>query len=429
MNPNLGIFSAALHERLQHILLEPEGIYGDRMREFQKRYKNSWYVPLDGYNWDTYDQLFSKGPLPPPWPDKLPRPDIRTTLSSEDVNLDLLFVGHLGKSAKSERCLPRSLAVRARPTATVEAIIDITEVATSDEIRKGQGIPKLPVINQDNVRVEEARRGIKLNVRPNGEAGLSKDPRPLKKLSYAQQKELKKTTAKVGKIEAIRDGKEPKLPRSLPTEEQVRAETRRKIAAMHPVHVDPNRVLPPEGIYSAIIEAIEEGSDQPQGVATGEERSTASASVRKEGDKSAARIWEEYESASPPDAELNPKNKAIPMSLLEMVPKVPRPSLSGPTPLERETNWLTFEWLLCHLFLLWACSVSSALRSLAPSAENILADLPAHQRIPPTNRVRFLEAHGLVNPAMAWTRWPFRDPGSQFEDHIERDFRSKTSDL
>ena len=44
-----------------------------------------------------------------------------------------------------------------------EALIDVTEVATSDEIRQGKGIP-LPVINQDNVHVEEIRRGIKLNV-------------------------------------------------------------------------------------------------------------------------------------------------------------------------------------------------------------------------------------------------------------------------
>lgn len=112
------------------------------------------------------------------------------------------------------------------------------------------------------------------------------------------------------------------------------------------------------------------------------------------------------------------------MSLLEMVPKVPHPFLSPPTPLERESNWLTFEWLLRHLFMLRASSVSSALRSLAPGAENILADLPADQRIPPTRRVRCLEAHDLVGLAMAWTRWPFRDPGSQFENHIERNFRS-----
>ena len=273
MNPNLGIFSAALHERLQpkqHILLEPEGAYGDRMREFQKRYKNSWYVPLDGYNWDTYNELFSKVPLPPPWPDKFPRPDIRTTLSSEDVNSDLLFVGHLGKSAKSERLvaqfisccalrswiqrygrvrfllwvtdsirdryLPWKIVARKGPTAKAEAIIDITEVATSDEICKGPGFPKLPVIDQDNVHVEEnkstsskqqeieseTRRGTKLNVWPKfvedeikrlaaEELGLPKTRGRPKKLSHEQQKELEKTTAKVRKIvEAIREGKEPK---------------------------------------------------------------------------------------------------------------------------------------------------------------------------------------------------------------------------
>ena len=69
--------------------------------------------------------------------------------------------------------------------------------------------------------------------------------------------------------------------------------------------------------------------------------------------------------------------------------------------------------------MLRASSVSSALRTLAPGAENILADLPAHQRILPTRRVRCLEAHDLVNLAMAWTRWPFRDPDSQFEKRIE----------
>ena len=432
MNPNLGIFSAALHERLQpkqHILLEPEGAYGDRMREFQKKYKNSWYVPLDGYNWDTYSSLFSKDPLPPPWPDKFPRPDIRTTLSSEDVNTDLLFVGHMGKSTKSQRLvaqfisccglgswiqrygrvrlllwvtnsirdryLPWSIAAKTRPAATAEAIIDITEVAASDEIRKGRGIPKLPVINQDNVHVR-----IKLNVRPKlvedeikklvaEMLGLPKTRGRPKKLSHKQQKELEKTTAKVRKIvEAIRDRKKPKLPRSLPTEEQVRVrnrydeirrtfghkteaelaaeklqkiEDRRRrqatfpktpsrprklsqrgqpptieeieaiedkilknpglwikgmehppwyyhgnkkelrefvirIAAMHPVLLaDPNQVLQPEDIYSVMIEAMEEGGEQPQEGATGEDPSTASASVNKEGDKSAARIWEEYE--------------------------------------------------------------------------------------------------------------------------------------
>ena len=43
-----------------------------------------------------------------------------------------------------------------------------------------------------------------------------------------------------------------------------------RIAAMHPVHVDPNQVLQPEDIYSIMIEAMEEGGDQPQGAATGE---------------------------------------------------------------------------------------------------------------------------------------------------------------
>ncbi|PUU78741.1 hypothetical protein B9Z19DRAFT_1126173 [Tuber borchii] len=460
--------------------------------------------------------------------------------------------------------LPRSIAARARPAATAEAIIDITEVATSDEIRKGRGFPKLPVINQDNIRVEEARRGIKLNVRPKlvedeikklvaEKLALARTRDRRTKHLYELQKELEKTTAKVRKIfEAIRDGKKPKPPRSLPIEEQVRVrnrydeiwrtfghkteaelaaeklqkiEDRRrrgatfpktpsrprmlpqssrpptieeieaiedkilknpglwikgmehplwyyhgdkkelrefviKMAAEYPVlRVDPNQVIQPEDIYSVMIEAMEEGGDQPQGAATGEESSTPSASVSKEGDKAVARIWEEYEERWSPKSKAEYKENVredqiysarkkllkvynrpyeplhvdpkgdffphVPMTLLEMVPKVPHPSLSGPTPFYRESNWLTFEWLLRHLFMLRASSVSSALRSLAPGAENILADLPAHQRIPPTRRVRCLEVHDLVNLTMAWTRWPFRDPGSQFENHIERNFSSK----
>ena len=285
MNPNLGIFSAALHERLkpkQHILLEPEGKFGDRMREFQETYKNSWYVPLDGYNWDTYSELFSKDQLPPPWPDKFPKPEIKTSLSSEGVNADLLFVGQMGKSIKSERLiaqfisccalgswiqrygrvrfllwvtdsikdryLPRSIAARARPAAMAEAIVDITEVATSDEIRTGKGFHKLPVINQDNVHLEEnkpapskrqeikseIREIIKLNIKPKlvedeikklaaEELGLTKTRGRPKKLSREQQKELEKTTAKVRKIvEAIRDGEQPKPPADLPSKERVR---------------------------------------------------------------------------------------------------------------------------------------------------------------------------------------------------------------
>jgi len=433
------------------------------MREFQKKYKNSWYVPLDGYDWDTYSELFSKGPLPPPWPDKFPRPDIRTTLSSEDVNSDLLFVGHMGNSTKCERLvaqfitccalgswiqrygrvrlllwvtdsirdryLPRSIAARARPAALAEAIIDITEVARSDEIRKGKGFPKPPVINQDNVHLEEkkpapskrqeikskAQREINLNVKPKlvedeikklvaEELGLVKKTRGRpKKLSHEQQKKLKKTTAKVRKIvEAIRDGKEPKLPANLPTKEQVRVRNRYdeiwrifghkkeaelaaeklqkiedrqrreanlpmtpgrprklpqrgqpptieeieaiedkilkypkvwikgmehppwyyhgnkkelrefviRIAAMHPaLRVDPNKVLQPEDIHSTMGLEVEEGGDQPEGAAKGEQPSTTSASVSKESDKSAAQIWEEYEERWSPGRSVKPREQ------------------------------------------------------------------------------------------------------------------------
>jgi len=288
MNPNLGIFSAALHERLkpkQHILLEPVEAYGDTMREFQKTYKNSWYVPLDGYDWGTYNKLFSEDPLPPPWPNKFPKPEIKASLSSEDINADLLFVGHMGKLAKSERLmaqfisccalgswiqrygrvrfllwvpdtikdkyLPRSITTRARPSATAEAIVDITEVATSNVIRTGRGHPKIPVINQDNVHLEEGKPGpskrqeikseiqekIELRVRTKlvedeikklvvedgikelvaEELGLAKTHGRSKKLSREEKRKLARTTARIRKaVEEIRDGGEPKPPHNFP---------------------------------------------------------------------------------------------------------------------------------------------------------------------------------------------------------------------
>jgi len=285
MNPNLGIFSAALHERLQpkqHILLEPEKRYGDRMREFQELYENSWYVPLDGYNWDTYKELFSKDQLPPPWPNKFTKPKIKTSLSTEGINPDLLFVGHMSKSPKSQRLmaqfiscctvgswiqrygrvrfllwvpdvvrdryLPRSIAARTRPSAWAEAIVDITEVATSNEIRTGKGIQKLQVINQDNVHLEEMKPGpskqqeIKSEIRKQAKLQarlklieheikklvaeeldfVKTRGRPKKILSRGEEKILEKTTAKFRKIvEAIHDGEEPELPGDLPDWQRV----------------------------------------------------------------------------------------------------------------------------------------------------------------------------------------------------------------
>ncbi|CUS12270.1 unnamed protein product [Tuber aestivum] len=579
MNPGPGIFSAALHERLQpkqHILLEPIEIYGEGMREFQKTYKNSWYIPLDGYDWNTYNQLFSDKPPPPPWPDGFPTPNIQTAASG-DINSELLFVGNMGKSVKSERLiaqfvsccalgswvqrygrvrfllwvpdsirdkyLPRSIAARARPAATAEAIVDITEIATSNLIRQGRGFQKLPTINLDNVDVEEnkpiisKRQETKLVVREKlveaeikrlvkEEMKLPKKGRgrPTKQ-SAKEREELKKTIARVRKaVEAIRDGKKPKPLANLSPEEhgrllerydeirrafgyktsaEIAAEEKERkqkrrlpkspgrprklpqrsdpattaeltaiedkirdspglwvqgmehppwyymsnkkalrnlatsIATTHPaLRVDPRVALQPENIHAITTEAAGAGD---------------------KGGGSAARAWEEYDEqwsrrnevrsrAQGREDEiyavhnklLNAYNRPFepftinpaedfyphtPMTLLEITPKVPHPFFSPSSLREREDNWLTFEWLVRHLFVLRASGVISALRSLAPGAENILADLPPHQQIPPSRRVRCLGTDDLVNLTMAWKRWPFKDPSTRFQQHIVRDPR------
>ena len=80
---------------------------------------------------------------------------------------------------------------------------------------------------------------------------------------------------------------------------------------MHPAfRVDPNKFLQPDDIHSTMRVEIEEGGDQPEGAATGEEPSTTSASMSKEGDKSAVRIREDGKRNGPADAKLSPKNKA-----------------------------------------------------------------------------------------------------------------------
>ncbi|CAZ82702.1 unnamed protein product [Tuber melanosporum] len=618
MNPNLGVFSAALHERLQpkqHILLEPEEFYGDRMREFQKTYKNSWYIPLDGYDWNTYNQLFSDNPPPPPWPDNFPKPRIQATTSPDDVNSDLLFVGHMGKSEKSERLiaqfinccalgtwiqqygrvrfllwvpdsikdryLPRSIASRARPAASAEAVVDITEVASSNVIRTGRGFQKLPEINPDNVEVEEKRltsikpqeRKVKIKKKLVIRQKMVEDEikklvaelcpgltpttrgRP-KKLPSKEQKKLEETRARVRElVEAIRN-EEPILPASIPCKERVtvlnrcdeirrrfehkkgaeeeaekipekenkrkwklrvprapgrprklpkqgeppsiaqieaiedkimnyqglwiqgmehppwyykndKAEIRKlalEMATLHPaLGVDPKQVLQPEDVYETAMGA---GGSPPNGDAAVQEPSATSASETNwssqqpgktdsmggKGDKDTAEVWEEYAErwarrhevkarAQSRDDEiyavrnrlLNIHNREyeplpikpaedffpdIPMSLLEITPKKPHPFFSVPNAHERENNWLIFVWLLRHLFVLRASSILNALRSLAPGAENILEHLPADERIPPSKRVRCLGTIELVNLAMAWKRWPFKDPDTQFQ-HIE----------
>ncbi|KAG0632790.1 hypothetical protein HOY80DRAFT_1141881 [Tuber brumale] len=618
MNPNLGIFSAALHERLQpkqHILLEPEKKYGGRMMEFQKMHENSWYIPLDGYDWNTYNELFSDNPPPPPWPDNFPKPRIRAMPSLDDVNTDLLFVGHLGNSEKTERLiaqfvsccalgswiqqygrvrfllwvpdsikdkyLPRSIASRARPAASAEAVVDITEVASSYAIRKGRGFQKLPVINLDNIEVEEKKPApskrqerkavikrkpvitqkfvedeIKKLVAELCPVGVPKTRGRPKKLSGELQKQLEEAKANAREIvETIRSGEEPNLPMGLPLEEHVRilnkcdeiqrtfghkitveevtekvegknkqkqklrvprnpgrprklpqggepptiaqleavedklmngpglwvqgmehppwyyrenrGELRKlatKMATLHPaLCVDPNAVLQPADFGDTILGA---SGNLPSGAPAAQEPSTNSASgtngsselpgkddsMGEKGDKNAARVWEEYEERWSRRHEVKARAQSredeiyavhnrlleiynreyeplpikpeedffpsIPMTLLEITPKKPHPFFSPPTAQERENNWLIFEWLIRGLFILRASSVTNALRGLAPGAENILEYLPTDERIPPSKRVRCLGTNELVNLAIAWKQWPFKDPDSQFR-HFE----------
>ncbi|RPA98759.1 S-adenosyl-L-methionine-dependent methyltransferase [Choiromyces venosus 120613-1] len=590
MNPAIGIFSAALHERLkpkQHILLEPQPAYLERMNDFKKVYKNSTHVPLDGYDWDTYNEMFSEDPPKPPWPDEFDKLNIKSSSVHDAVNNQLLFVGTLGTSTKNERLmaqfisccalgtwiqqfgrvrfllwvsdsirdkyLPRSIAARARPAVTAEAVVDIVEVASSNNIRQGRGFHKLPVINPENVEEEEKkpmpskRQELKKKIKQGlvekeikklvaeelPFASLVKTRGRPKKLPKDQQTMLAETTVRCRQIvEEIRDGKEPKLPIRLPlaermtimekydqirralglkSKEELAAETitkkdtkmRRKlkiprppgrprklprwdksptiaelesieqkinetpgiwvegmqhppwfyqgnkkelrelamtVAAAHPsLRVDPTETLQAEDVCSAMLEV---SGDVTKKASEGEESSAVSESVGRNWE--AARAWEEYEEQWARRHEIKSRkqgredeiyavhNKLLkihdrkyepiaidpnedffphtPMTLLEITPKIPNPYFSPPTAVEREENWQTFEWFVRNLFVLRASSIYSALRSLAPGAEYILAGLPPDHAIRPNKRVRCLTTDELVNLTEAWKKWPSKTP-------------------
>lgn len=174
MNPGLGQFSAALHERLQprtHVLLEPEASCRTSLAErLGRKHPRMTILDLNGHNWDTYDAIFTHQHLYAS-PDHMPRATY--TPPAAGLNHQLLFVGNFTRlsnsrrfvsqilstcflqswlqrfgrvrfllwlqSGDTDRLLPPLVQARTRPSILTDACCDLTIVATTPGIRAGKG--------------------------------------------------------------------------------------------------------------------------------------------------------------------------------------------------------------------------------------------------------------------------------------------------
>lgn len=179
MNPGSSVWSAALNKRLNprsHILLEPEVRYKPIMKEFTASHPGSYWLPLDGYDWNTYSKLFASGL---PWPvehDFLPL-DPMFVPPEDGINTDIIFTANLSmagsdgdrllaqflaccalgqwvqkfgrvrflvwvQDALRDRYLPRGVGGRNRAAVMAETVADVQEVVVSKALRTGKGHPR-----------------------------------------------------------------------------------------------------------------------------------------------------------------------------------------------------------------------------------------------------------------------------------------------
>lgn len=113
----------------------------------------------------------------------------------------------------------------------------------------------------------------------------------------------------------------------------------------------------------------------------------------------------------------------MPLTLLDITPKIPDPYFSSSSTEEREELWQTFDWLVRNIFVLRASSIKQSLRHVAAGADLLLGELPENEYIDPEKRVRTLSLKELITLTKEWRRWPFKPHGFQFQQYVE-----KTSD-
>lgn len=223
MNPGSSVWSAALSERLKprsHILLEPEVRYKPIMDEFTASHPGSYWLPLDGYDWNIYPQIFASNPPRPKWAANQEFPPFNplTVPPSDGINTDIIFTANLSmngsegerllaqfltccplgqwvqkygrvrflvwvQDALRDRYLPRGIGGRNRAAVVAETVAEVHEVVSSETVRSGRGYPRPVGLDADgnltppkvkrfksprgiNRRVEDGERAYVRAVRP-----------------------------------------------------------------------------------------------------------------------------------------------------------------------------------------------------------------------------------------------------------------------
>lgn len=179
MNPGISIWSAALNKRLNprsHILLEPEVKYGPIMKQFTASHPGSHWLPLDGYDWNIYSDLFPSDTSQPVDHD-FPRLNPIYVPPEEGMNTDIIFTANLSmagvegerllaqfltccalgqwvqkfgrvrflvwvQDAVRDRYLPRGIGGRNRAAVMAETVADVQEVVSAKVPRTGKGHPR-----------------------------------------------------------------------------------------------------------------------------------------------------------------------------------------------------------------------------------------------------------------------------------------------
>lgn len=194
MNPGNCLWSAALHRRLKprhHTLLEPRQEYYGDLNAFTKQNPAAYHVKLNGYDWATYNALFSGSHSKRYFPLNFVPPKIAKIPWEDGVNNDLLFTGNVTVPAEGDRLiaqflsccaleswvqqfgrvrflvwvhetitaryLPTLIQFRARMNAMAEAVCEIKPVAEVKLSRTGRGFSRtVEQLGIDNV-VNKAR--------------------------------------------------------------------------------------------------------------------------------------------------------------------------------------------------------------------------------------------------------------------------------
>lgn len=180
MNPGASVWSAAINKRIKprsHILLEPEVRYEPIMKKFTKSHPGSYWLPLDGYDWNTYSKLFASKPPGSPWPADFPSLNPLSVPPEDGINTDIIFTANLSmagsdgdrllsqfltccalgqwvqqfgrvrflvwaQDALRDRYLPRGVGGRNRTTVVAETVAEVHEVVSSLAPRTGKGHPR-----------------------------------------------------------------------------------------------------------------------------------------------------------------------------------------------------------------------------------------------------------------------------------------------